>query len=400
MTTRTIILLSFLTIFLSGCNSNADQEKADNLLRGNISGDWEKIIEKEDSTIDLPPPIHYIPEGMTIYNDSIEFYLGFYKEDSDKETGKRTKLYLGNVVPYKINKDSIIIKNPLTDSWEFKWKFISRVNDTLQLAINDTTVIRYKKLIYNVEVLPDFDQIIYSSSGCYGSCPIIDISIAKDGTVLFQGEGYVKSLGFYSGNLDTKTTEYIFNKFRRAKPLELQDNYYVTHSDDESLTTTYIQNGKIVKTIQDYGMASINELIWAYIPISNIHTTIKLDSLPLDEPFYPKLHYFTFKKGSLILPLEKSESFYLWTELKNSKQTDIKFIPKYKITFSGNYTYWGPDPNKTRQHKYEIQSIKTDGRFYKFEFENDYAITYDLGYNFIERNFKSTDFRKPNKWEK
>lgn len=399
MTIRTIILLSFLTIFLSGCNSNVDREKADNLLRGNMSGDWEKIIEKEDSTLDLPPPIYNVPEGMTIYNDSIEFYLGFYKEDSDKETGKRTKLYLGNVIPYKINKDSITIKNPLTDSREFKWKFVSRVNDTLQLAINDTTVIRYKKLIYNVEALPDFDQIIYSSSGCYGSCPIIDISISKDGTVLFQGEGYVKSLGFYSGNLDTKTTKYIFNKFRRANPLKLQDNYYVTHTDDKSLTTTYIQNGKIVKTIQDYGMASINELIWAYIPISNIHTTITLDSLPLDEPFYPKLHYFTFKKDDLILPLEKSESFYLWTELKNSKQTDIKFISKYKITFSGNYTYWGPDPYKSRQHKYEIQSIKTDGQLYKFEFENDYTITYDLGYNFIERNFKSTGFRKPNKWE-
>lgn len=400
MTTRTIILLTILTTFLLGCNSAVDQQKADKQLRDNLSGDWEIIIEKENSTNDFPPPpMFYFPQGMTVSNDSIEFYLGFFKEDRDNITGKRTRLYMGNVVPYKTNKDSIIIKNPLTDKWEFKWRFVSRNNDTLKLAINDTTVIQFKKLNYNLDTLPDFDQIIYSSSGCYGSCPIIDVSVSKDGAVLFQGEGYVKSLGFFSGNLDTKTKNYIFNKFRRANPLKLEDNYSVGHTDDQSLTTTYIQNGKIVKTIHDYGMAGTSELIWAYIPISNIHTTTKLDSLPLDDPFYPKLHYFTFVKDGLILPLEKSESFYLWTELKTSKQTETNFKSKYKLTFSGNYTYWGPDPNEARQHKYEIKSVTTDGQFFKFEFKNEKAITYDLGYNFIDRNFKPTNFRKPNEWE-
>lgn len=389
-----------MTPLLWGCNSTVDRQKADKQLRKNISGEWEIIIEKEKSTNDFPPPpLFSLPQGMTITNDSIEFYLGFYKEDRDGITGKRTRLYLGNIVPYKTDKDSIIIKNPLTSNWEFKWKFVSRKNDTLQLAFNDTNIIRYKKLSYNLDTLPDFDQIIYSSSGCYGSCPIIDISITKEGNVLFQGEGYVKSLGFYSGNLDTKTKNYIFNKFKRANPLKLQDNYSVGHTDDQSLTTTYIQNGKIIKTIHDYGMAGTNELIWAYIPISNIHTSIKLDSLAIDEPFYPKLHYFTFKKNDLILPLEKSESFYLWTELKKSKQTAELFKSKYKLTFSGNYTYWGPDPNEGRHHKYEVKSVTTDGQFYKFEFKDEQSITYDLGYNFIDRNFKTTDFRKPNEWE-
>lgn len=401
MTTRTIILLSILTTVLFGCNSTVDQQIADKQLRDILSGDWELIIEKENSSNDFPPPpMFYFPQGMTISNDSIEFYLGLYKEDRDNITGMATKRYLGNIVPYKIDKDRIIIKNPATDNWEFKWKYVGRVNDTLRLAINDTTVIRFKKLFYNLDTLPDFDQIIYSSSGCYGSCPIIDVSISKDGAVLFQGEGCVNTLGFYSGNLDTNTKDYIFNKFRRANPLKLQDSYSVGHTDDQTLTTTFIQNGKIVKTIHDYGMAATNELTWAYIPISHIHTSIKLDSLPIDEPFYPKLHYFIFKNDDLILPLEKSESFYLWTELKKAKQTDLKFKSKYKLTFSGKDTYCGPDPNETRQHKYEIKSVTTEGQFFKFEFENGQSITYDLGYNFIDRNFKLTDLRKPNQMRK
>ena len=242
--------------------------------------------------------------------------------------------------------------------------------------------------------MPDFDQIIYSSLGCYGSCPILDISITKEGAVLFQGEGYVKSLGFYVGHLDRQTTQTIFDKFRKANPLALEYSYAVDHTDDQTLTTTFIQNGKIVKTIDDYGMAGPKELIWAYMLLSNIHDMMHLDSLPNDEPFYPKLHSYTFKRDNFVLPLAKSESFYLWTALKKAKQVDKAFTSKYKLVFTDNFDYWGPDPNEARIHQYEIKNVVTDGWHYKFEFEDREAITYDLGYNFLERNFSTANFKK------
>ncbi|MDR0229819.1 MAG: DUF6438 domain-containing protein [Flavobacteriaceae bacterium] len=331
---------------------------------------------------------------MTISKDSIAFYLGFYKEDIDQVTGNRMRQFLGNTVPYQVSKDSIHIKSLVTHNWEFEWKFINRANDTLQLELNDSITIRYKKLTYNLDSLPDFDQIIYSSSGCYGSCPILDISVTKEGDVLFQGEGYVKSLGFYAGHLDPKTTQTIFDKFRKANPLALDHGYAVDHTDDQTLTTTFIQNGKIVKTIYDYGMAGTKELIWAYMLLSNIHDVMHLDSLPDDEPFYPKLHLYTFKRDNYIFPLAKSESFYLWTALKKARQVNKEFTSKYKLVFTDNFDYWGPDPNEARTHKNEIKSVVTDGQFYKFEFEDREAITYDLGYDFLERNFKTVNFIK------
>src|SRR5690606_33389096 len=66
MTTRTIILLTILTTFLLGCNSTVDQQKADKQLRDNLSGEWEIIIEEENSTDDYPPPLFYFPQGMTV----------------------------------------------------------------------------------------------------------------------------------------------------------------------------------------------------------------------------------------------------------------------------------------------------------------------------------------------
>ncbi|MBN2396427.1 MAG: hypothetical protein JXC36_08220 [Candidatus Atribacteria bacterium] len=395
------IILSILTTFLISCNSTVNKINSDKQLREQIIGDWEKIVEKENYSSDVPPlpPIFSLPYGMSISLDSIDFCLGFFKTERDSITGDRMVLYLGNIVPYKTNRNSIFIINPLNNKWEFKWKYISRKNDTLKLALNDSTIFKYKKLKYNIDTLSDFDQIIYSSSGCYGSCPIIDISIDKEGNVLFQGEGYVKPLGFISANLNQHTRNSIFDKFRRANPLSLSDEYSVSHTDDQTITTTFIKNGEIVKTIYDYGMAGTSELIWAYIPIANIYSKIQLDTLPIDEPFYPKLHYYAFEKGRLILPLKKSESFYLWTELQKAKFTDKLFKSKYKLTFVRNYTYWGPDPNKERKHKYEISSITTDGQYYKFEFMDANPITYDLGYNFIDRNFQQKEFREPREWE-
>lgn len=395
---KNLILIYLFTLLVS-CSINEGSHEKDQQLRDNICGDWEKITEKKDYLDNIPNLPFFFQQGMTISLDSIEFYLGFFKSEIDSLTGRRTQQYMGNMVPYKTHQDSIICKNPITEKWEYKWKFLSRTKDTLKLAINDTIIFSYKKLHYNIDTLPDFDQIIYSSSGCYGSCPIIDISIDKKGNVLFQGEGFVKPLGFYSSMVNDKTQKYIFNKFRKANPLRLSDEYAVGHTDDESITTTYIKNGKIIKTIDDYGAASTNALIWAYVPIANIHNSIQLDSLPIDDPFYPKLQYFTFKKDKLTLSLKKSESFYLWTELKKAKQTTESFKSKYKMDFMRNYTYWGPDPNKARKHKYEIKALTTDGRYFKFEFIGENPITYDLGYNFIETNFKSSDFKKPNELE-
>jgi hypothetical protein len=201
------------------------------------------------------------------------------------------------------------------------------------------------------------------------------------------------------GKLNYNQKQYVFNKFKKANPKSLLDEYSVGHTDDQTISTTYIKNGKIIKTISDYGLAGSSELVWAYIPFGNLYRQIKLNSILYDRPFYPKLSYYTFKKNGKILPLEKSESFYLWTELLKSKVTEKEFTPIYTISLRRNYTYWGPDPNKERKNKFELKSIKTDGQFYTFDFKNEKPITYDLGYNFITRNFDKKEFRKPNEWE-
>ena len=389
MTKLKFIYLFFIPLIL-GCEIEKKNTK------NNLIGEWSKI-EKVEYNDYSPPPGFNRPFGIGFTEDKIELFNGFRRYDQDSVTGKRQLNYKGTFTDYKVKNDSIFILNPFNKNWDFKWRIKEQLTDTLILTRNDTTFIKLKRI--NDKKSNSFDQIIFSSSGCYGSCPIIDISINNKNKIYFQGEGYVKPLGFYESIIDSIKTDYIFSKFAKANIDSLKSDYAVGHTDDESITTTFVKNGKIIKTIHDYGKAGPKELIWAYVHIQNLYTQVELDSLANDEPFYPKLHYYTFEKDSQILRLEKSESFFLWTEIKDSKIVNTKFNSKYNIGFRGNYTYWGADPNEKRKHKYELDKIESDGKLFKFSFKDQESITYDLGYNFIKRNFKEFDFKKKTKYD-
>ncbi len=386
--TKIHFIILFLSFLIISCNTK-NETKENKLI-----GEWSKIESELDSD---RPSLFYRPFGIGFTEDKIEFFNGFKRYDQDTISRKRELNYKGTFTDYKIKDDSIFIKNPFNENWEFKWKIKEQLTDTLILTKNDTTFIKLQRIKTNMNF--NFDQIIFSSSGCYGSCPIIDISIDNKNNIYFQGEGYVKPLGFYESKIDSIKSKYIFSKFGKANIDNLLNEYAVGHTDDESITTTFIKDGKIIKTIHDYGKAGPKELIWAYVPIQNLYTQIELDSLVNDEPFYPKLHYYTFEKDSQILRLEKSESFFLWTEIKKSKIVSKEFKHKYSIGFRGNYTYWGADPNENRKHQYKIDKIESDGKLFKFSFKDHESIIYDLGYNFIERNFKEADFKKKTKYD-
>ncbi|MEQ9437700.1 MAG: DUF6438 domain-containing protein [Cyclobacteriaceae bacterium] len=381
-------IYSFLVAITISCNNT------ENLSKQKLLGEWELITENSARN-----KLTNFPFGIGFTPDSVEFFDGFVEEVMDSITGKDNYQYFGNFTPYKIQSDSIYIKNVLDDSWSYWSSFVKVEQDTLILTGKDSTELKYVRIHYNLSESPEFDQIIHSTTGCYGSCPMMDISVNQDVSLLFQGEGYTNVLGFFGGRLTKSQTEYIFNKFRKANISNLDNNYEVGHTDDTEITTTFIKEGRIIKTISDYGMAGPKELIWAYVPISGVYEQVALDSIPNDEPFYPKLHYYTFLKDSLILSLKKSESFYLWTELRDSQTVDTSFMATYELGFRRNYTYWGPDPNEKRQHERKLRKVDTDGRYFSFHFENDVTVTYDLGYDFVDKNFDRKDFRKPESWE-
>lgn len=378
-------------MFILSC-SNEQEEKnklANNLKKKQIEGEWSILDEKQDFE-----SIFSYENGVYFLNDSVELFRGYYEAGFDTIRGERCVNYYGNKTSYTISNDSIFIRNPITKKWGFFGKIGQQKNDTLNLQLTDTTYRKLCKLPSKLDTFPYFDQIILSTSGCFGSCPISNISINRMGEIIFKGEGYVKHLGYYHFKLNKKSTDRIFTKFRRANLLRLNDYYSVGHTDDETTTTTFIKDGKIIKSIYDYGNIAPKELNWAYSAIRALDYTLKMDSIYKFSVSFPKISSYTISKENKETHLSKSESFLLWIELQKAKTINTNFTGKYTITNTHDYDYWGGDPNPKEKQTKKIKTLTTNGRIYKFEFEDNTSSTFDLGYNFIENNFKPSDFHK------
>jgi hypothetical protein len=380
--TKISLNLLVLTFFTLGCR---EEKKKKTVL---LVGSWSKVQKDKNEYFDLPFNEHF---GLRFSDTKIELFNGFIRYERDSTSGVHRKNYKGLTTRYEVRKDSIFIKDPFSQNWKFSWRIKKLLKNTLVLEQNNSTFIELKR----ITSIPsfDFDQIVFSRSGCYGSCPVLDISLHKNGEVYYQGEGYIHPLGFYRSKTNSAQKTQIFSKFRNIAIDSLSDVYSAGHTDDETITTTFIKNGRIIKTIYDYGKSGPKELVWAYVPIENLYTQLKFDSIPNDDAIYPKLYYHYFQKDSKIVTLEKSESFYLSTEIQKSKIVQTNFQPEYQIRFTISSPGWMNASTEKKTPKIELVKIVTDGRLFKFSFKNHKSITRDLGYNFISRNFTQADFK-------
>jgi len=392
MTYKNLILI-FLSVIIYSCSLEIEKEKDNDnkkeTTNNPLYGDWILINAESESDI------YQRPRGFSLSADTLEYYRGLYFRKIDSLTGKRSFIYYGNFTSYKIEKDFIYIDSSLNNLLGFPWKIKKNTNDSLIIVKSNSRIYKFIHPKYNLNEIPPFDKVIFSSYGCYWSCPVIDISMDNQGKVLFRGGRFIEQLGFYTGQLDDKTKEYIFNKFNKANILALNNKYRASATDQEGVIITFIKNEKIIKTISDYGEAAPRELFWACVPLRNLHITNKFDSISNNERFHLDLYFFAFENNGLVLPLKKSESYFLQTELRKSKIIDTIYKSKFEISFREIYFFLEPDLNKNKKHQDEVTGIKTDGRFYTINFKNKKPIIFDLGYNFIERNYNEEEFIKP-----
>ena len=109
----------------------------------------------------------------------------------------------------------------------------------------------------------DFEKIEYSTTGCYGMCPIFELAIKKNGqaTLLAKNYNYTEKWqkgtllnGSYKTSIQDEQMKEITDLFNYLHFANLKDDYTVPWFDDQTgiLKVTY-NDGK-VKTITDYGL--------------------------------------------------------------------------------------------------------------------------------------------------
>lgn len=380
----TLVLYIVLFFILYSCHTNNDKK-----LEKDIIGEWiyiktqsiKKPQKLKDSKIPPPPPPPFAKQiigYIFLENNVCENKSGYFKTTEAKEWDDRKTYFLGTNTKYKIENDSLKIFDLGSKTWENQ-KIESIIGDTLTTKVDDSIFAKYARTKYKINPNENYDQIIVSSSGCFGSCPILNISIENNGNILYYGQDYNTQNGFFKSKITKAQYEEIQTRFKKADIMNLKNQYVANWTDDQTVTITFIKNNKIVKSVSDYGRQSPEALIWAYIPARYLYQQIKLTPLKTENLLFP-IWRISFKKGNQICDLTKSESYYLFVEIFKGKETTDSFEHKYYIEF------WDD------QDKKEI--VNTDGRYFKFKNK-----TIDIGYNFIISNNLITKFRLKDKYD-
>jgi hypothetical protein len=399
---KLIILIFCSTFILTACKQKSKKD----LIIGNWRLLKERINEPTDSVTMDPSDPFDIPDRGTAYtfiNDSlVDSRTEYYKIIRPK--GRRREFqFIGTQTKYKIINDTLKIYDLTYSIWDDGRKIAKLTSDSLILVGVDGQRQVFLKHEYNIDSNPEFDQISLSTSGCYGSCPIINIIIDSNGYVLFYGEMYVSKIGFYEGQISKDKFNAIEKEFRKAKILDLKKEYSASWTDDETITTTFLKQGEIKKSIEDYGRTGPDELVWAYTSLRYLFQDIALEKIDSTKiPPYLNLHFFRFEKGDQILSLTQSESFLLWNYLRKGSLVQENFDGKYKMNFTRNYT-WAPsydelDNAYNEQSENKVKNIVTDGRYYTFILHGQQPLTIDIGFDFLTQN-KKLNFRKKKEYE-
>ena len=379
------ILIFCSALLLWNCTESKQQISLQNKIQGTwIDARYAESEKKKDTDLiieSFKPSIFRIPIGINFQENKLEYFRQFIEYNFDTITGKRSYNTFVGFVPYQLKTDSLFVQHPLQQKLVFKCTIDASLKDTLILKRKDGTYLRLVPLQKKEKDPLYFDQDVLSRSGCFGRCPIMNISIKRDGSVTYYGEKFTNNIGLYKGKISPEFTKYIFKKLEDIQISKVKTSYSVGHTDDETVSSTFLNNGTIVKTISDYGQAGTKELLWAYCATLNLDQQIQLAAIPFNEKI-SNLDLIYFEKDNKRLFLSKSETFLLWKALQSATIIPSDFEKKY--VFHGGY------------FNSDIKRIESNGHLYTIYLKNGHITTYDIGYNFMEDNFSEADFRTLN----
>jgi hypothetical protein len=301
-----------------------------------------------------------------------EYNYLFFINDSLLDTKSNYK-----PAKYRLKKDSLFIYNVYEDQWH-RYFVPEHTKDSLVLRDTVQEYV-YKKIKFPADKPHQLSQIFLSTSGCFGRCPIMNISINSNGDVIYYGERFVDSIGYFTSKLPAGKFEEIEKHFGWANYDTLSQYYSKRITDSETIYTTLMKGDEIVNSVQDYAHSSGNIFLnWAYPEL--IYLPQQLTLTRLDSAKVP-LHYSSgsmqFLKGKETWILKKSEAFLLWNYLRTADTVTTAIGPEtYELK------YWS-DAGEG--------NVKTDGRLYQFKKGNE-TFTLDIGINFLTQNPKFVHF--------
>jgi hypothetical protein len=356
-----------LLIVLCGCN----EEKYDHEL---LKGSW-KIDTVQDS-LGIRKDFYFINKPGLEFHSTSEF--SYLPGPVNLQNDEQPKLFelIDTIINFEIKGDLIRYKSLKNNSTITK-KITNLSNDSLWVLDNKKSIHKYVRIQRENLKHTEINKIVLSSSGCYGVCPIIDIQINRNGESNYYCSEYCGKEGFHSGELLKKHVEKLFDFIEYIDLDTLKNTYEANHTDDETITISFYNGKNLIKTISDYGRMAPTELIWIYTYLRYIPNLKRLKSGEKNPLVKPK-HYL-FLKDSIQIQSQRSESYYLYSHIRQSKLIDTIMDLPYKIYDMRYKSYLSPEYIKYNEPK---ELGFTDGRYFNLMSKENKIL--DLGFNYIE----------------
>jgi len=96
--------------------------------------------------------------------------------------------------------------------------------------------------------------------GCFGPCPIYKVRIHGNGTVIYQGEEFVRIKGTHKVKISLEKIKLLISEFEKTNFFQLKDRYMdIDTTCQPTVTTSITINGKTKTIIHNYGDLSAPE---------------------------------------------------------------------------------------------------------------------------------------------
>ena len=110
----------------------------------------------------------------------------------------------------------------------------------------------------------EFKSINLKASACYGPCPVFELFIKHDQSVIYDGYAYTKRKGNYRLRAEAKDVDFISHLIQCLDITSLKDHYNVCWTDDQTVKIDIRYKDGSTKSIEDYGKLGTYKLTLLY----------------------------------------------------------------------------------------------------------------------------------------
>ncbi|MGQ0738516.1 MAG: DUF6438 domain-containing protein [Bacteroidota bacterium] len=306
---RACFILLFLLIYATG-SGQYKFSRIDSLMTESDVQRFVRSIDKEFAGFVLKPttqvsPLFGFTDFCTRVKDSLKLEIPFIKADFDNNT--KTDLLVTGEYPgftvivfmhlaYDSIKPFYLTSAPLGDCIIPKTgtrknfttlEYFYGPDHSYWSAGNEKDSFRVskKELIFKFGGFVEYaekennysiEKIEYSTTGCFGSCPVFSLSVKNTGEAIFDAKKYnsqgnywaetrpVEITGRFETRIDPSHLSSILDLLNYLDFPSLENNYAVSWTDDQACTLKITYDNGQTKTIKDYGKSGTHGLARLY----------------------------------------------------------------------------------------------------------------------------------------